>query len=205
MTLLEKELNMNLLIISGTPKKDGLCHSLVMSAMEAANLQNVNVDVIQLTGLTACKMCGDGWGTCSKEHYCEYGDDDGFNEYREKVKWADGFVFITPVYWGELSEGMKIFIDKLRRCEATKKWSSDDDSRKSYFTGKSSILVASAGGGGGGIVDTFAQLEKAISHMGGASYPYDVYGFFDYIAVNRWNQEYKREALKRAVVALIRK
>jgi len=65
--------------------------------------------------------------------------------------------------------------------------------------------VASAGGGGGGIVDTFAELEKAISHMGGVSYPYDVYGFFDYIAVNRWNQDYKRETLKNAVIALVNK
>ena len=192
---------MKLLILSGTPKKDGLSHSLVEAAREAALAQNAEVEVVQLTGLSACRMCDDGWGTCNKTHHCEFGDD-GFNEYHEKIRWADGFVFITPVYWGEVSEGMKSFIDKLRRCEGTKQWNKNEPNSQ-YFSGKSSILVASAGGGGGGIVSTFSQMERAVTHMGGSSYPYDVYGFFDYIAVNRWNQDYKREALKNAVTAFI--
>ena len=193
---------MKLLIISGTPKKEGLSHSLIRAAYESAKNQNVEAEIIQLIGLSACKMCADGWGTCKQVHHCEFGDTDGFNDFREKVKWADAFVLITPVYWSEVSEGMKMFLDKLRRCEATKQWS-EHGKNASYFAGKSSILVASAGGGGGGITSAFAQMERAISQMGGTSYPYDVYGFFDYIAVNRWNQEYKREALKNSVVALI--
>jgi len=194
---------MNLLILSGTPKKDGLSHSLAAAAYEAAKSLNAGAEILQLTGLSTCHMCGDGWGTCSKLHTCEFGNEDGFNEYREKVKWADGFVLITPVYWGEVSEGMKTFLDKLRRCEGSKNW--DENERgSSFFVGKSSILVASAGGGGGGITSAFQQMERAVTHMGGTSYPYDVYGFFDYIAVNRWNQEYKREALKTAVTSMIK-
>jgi len=194
---------MKLLIISGTPKKDGLSVSLAAAACEAAKNQGAEAEIIQLTGLSACRMCGDGWGTCNREHRCEFGDADGFTGFQEKIRWADGFVLVTPVYWGEVSEGMKVFLDKLRRCEATKQWGKDSGS--SYFVGKSSILVASAGGGGGGISSTFVQMERAISHMGGNTYPYDVYGFFDYIAVNRWNQDYKREALMDAVVALVKK
>jgi len=193
---------MNLLVISGTPKKDGISHSLADAAYETAKVLNIETKIIQLVGLSACKMCADGWGTCSKIHKCEFGDTDGFNDFQEKIKWADAFVLVTPVYWGEVSEGMKTFLDKLRRCEATKSWS-ESGANASYFAGKSSILVASAGGGGGGITSAFVQMERAISHMGGTSYPYDVYGFFDYIAVNRWNQEYKREALKNSVTALV--
>jgi hypothetical protein len=41
--------------------------------------------------------------------------------------------------------------------------------------------------------------------MGGAGYPYDEqWGFFDYIAVNRWNQNYKRDALCSAVKSFIK-
>ena len=193
---------MKLLIISGTPKKEGLSHSLAKAAYESAKAQNIESEIIQLIGLSACKMCADGWGTCDKVHKCEFGDADGFNEFQEKIKWADAFVLITPVYWGEVSEGMKTFLDRLRRCEATKQ-RRDHGANASYFAGKSSILVANAGGGGGGITSAFVQMERAITHMGGTSYPYDVFGFFDYIAVNRWNQEYKKEALKSSVTALI--
>jgi len=194
---------MKLLIISGTPKKDGLSHSLAAGACEAAKAQGAEAEIIQLNGLSACRMCGEGWGTCNSKHSCEFGDADNFNKFHDKIRWADGFVLITPVYWGEVSEGMKIFLDKLRRCEATKQWDSNEPG-SSFLVGKSSILVASAGGGGGGISSTFVQMERAISHMGGTTYPYDIYGFFDYIAVNRWNQDYKREALMKAVTALVK-
>jgi len=195
---------MNLLILSGTPKKDGLCHSLAAAAYEAAGVAGAEVEIVRFSNISACRMCGDGWGDCSKIHRCKFGETDDFNTLHEKLKWADGFVLITPVYWGEMSEGMKSFFDRMRRCEATKQWDQSEPDL-SFFSGKSSILVASAGGGGGGITTAFAQMERAISHMGGTSYPYDVYGFFDYIAVNRWNSEYKREALKCAVSALVKK
>jgi len=194
---------MKLLIISGTPKKEGLSQSLASAAYEAAINQGAEAEIIQLLGLSSCRMCGEGWGTCRTDHSCEFGNTDNFNKFREKMGWADGFVFVTPVYWGEVSEGMKIFLDKLRRCEASKQWDSNIPG-SSFLVGKSSILVASAGGGGGGISSAFVQMERAISHMGGTTYPYNVFGFFDYIAVNRWNQDYKREALMNAVSALIK-
>ena len=193
---------MKLLVISGTPKEDGLCHSLVSTAVESAKACGSEAKVITLTSLTACRMCNDGWGTCSSKHECEFGEDDGFNSYQKDVQWADGFIFVTPVYWSEVSEGMKTFIDRLRRCQATKSWGAENVS--SFFNGKSSILVASAGGGGGGITNALAQMERAVSHMGGTGYPYDKeWGFYDYIAVNRWNQNYKRDALRSAVTSMI--
>ena len=194
---------MKLLIISGTPKNDGLSHSLAEAASEAAKGQGADAEIIQLKGLSGCRMCGTGWGTCNSKHRCEFGEADGFNAFQDKVNWADAFVLLTPVYWGEVSEGMKVFLDRLRRCEATKQWGRNDTAGDSFFAAKSSILVASAGGGGGGITSCFAQMERAVTHMGGTSYPYDVFGFFDYIAVNRWNQDYKREALMKAVAALV--
>jgi len=146
-------------------------------------------------------MCGDGWGICLKKHECEH--DENFNALQEKVREADAFVYITPVYWSEVSEVLKNYLDKLRRCQATKQWNSEDTTGGSYLSGKPSILVASAGGGGGGIVNTFECIERAIAHMGGNSQPRGNVGVYDYIAVNRWNQEYKRESLKSAVKSMV--
>jgi multimeric flavodoxin WrbA len=106
---------MKLLIISSTPKEDGLCQSLTTATLETAKANGAEAKVISLKYISACRMCDDGWGTCRTGHYCEFGEDDGFNDYQKDVEWADGFIFITPVYWGEVSEKMKTFLDKLRR------------------------------------------------------------------------------------------
>ena len=194
---------MKLLIISGTPKTEGITYSFVKAAEETAGKLGLEAEVVVLSNinLNKCKMCEDGWGICFFEHRCIFGDKDGFNTLQEKMKNADAFVYLTPVYWGEVSEEMKIFIDKLRRCQATKQWDKRE-SEVSFIKGKPSIIVAVAGGGGGGITSTFAQMESAIGHMSGDNWPRENAGVFDLIGVNRWNQEYKREALKAAITTL---
>ena len=189
---------MKLLIINGTPKTEGICYSFVQTARETALSCGVDVDIVRLADLDliGCKMCGDGWGICYTEHICKYGTKDGFNDLQEKVRSAEALIFVTPVYWGEASEAFKIFIDKLRRTQATKEWDERPD-QITYLAGKPTIIVASAGGGGGGIGSTFENIERAITHMGGK--PWVFGGIFDYIAVNRWNQEYKRKTLEEAI------
>ena len=120
---------MKILIISGTPKKDGICRSLVTAAATAAADVGAETEIVDLAKykLTSCRMCGDGWGICYSEHFCEFGEKDGFNELQNKIHRADALVYITPVYWGEVSEAFKIFLDKLRRCQATKRWDKKDD------------------------------------------------------------------------------
>lgn len=196
---------MKLLIISGTPKTDGVTYSFVKVAEDTIAELGMEAEVIRLAGmnLTKCKMCGDGWGICFKEHYCVFGKNDGFSELQEKVKEADAYIYITPVYWGEISEELKIFVDKMRRCEATKQWD-DRKEEVSFFAGKPSLLVAVAGGGGGGIVSCFADLERAIAQWSGDSWPREKAGIFDFVAVNRWNQEYKRETLKAAIKEMVK-
>ena len=201
---------MKLLIISGTPKTDGITYSFVTAAEEAAKDLGIESDVIRLHGkdgqggedLNKCKMCYEGWGVCFKEHYCAFGEKDGFTALQKKMKEADAYVYITPVYWGEISEEMKIFIDKLRRCEATKQWDVRE-SEVSILKGKPSIIVANAGGGGGGTITAFMDIKRALVHMGGDAQPRETVGIFDMIAVNRWNQEYKRTTLKAAIAEMV--
>ncbi|MCL2559124.1 MAG: NAD(P)H-dependent oxidoreductase [Turicibacter sp.] len=192
---------MKLLIINGTPKLDGVCYSFVEAAEEIAAELSVDFETIRLSSerLMKCIMCDGGWGICYKEHRCIFGEKDGFTALQKKMAEADLYVYITPVYWGEISEEMKIFIDKLRRCEATKQWDRNEPKPVSSHKGKGSILVASAGGGGGGTLSALEQLERAVVQMGGDEWPREQDGIFDYIAVNRWNQSYKRDTLKSAI------
>jgi len=195
---------MKLLIISGTPKTEGLTYSFEVKAKETADELGIESEVINLSrmNLSKCKMCDEGWGVCFFEHYCAFGEKDGFSELQKKVRDADAFVYITPVYWGEMSEELKLFMDKLRRCEATKQWDSRED-EVSYHKGKPSILVTAAGGGGGGCPSAFLHLERVIGAMGGDNWPKEYAGLFDFIAVNRWNKNYKLVALKEAIKTML--
>lgn len=178
---------MNMLIISGTPKNEGLCASLVAAAKEAGG-EDASVVSLSKIKMEGCLNCNDGWGTCLDSHTCVIRDD--FNALKNSLAGYDCFAFITPVYWGEVSEKMKHFIDRLRRCEAVRR---DENVMK----GKRCLLVASAGGSGGGILTCLEQMQRAVLPMGAQIY--------DYIGVNRWNSEYKREALVKAVASMLGK
>jgi len=194
---------MKLLILSGTPKTDGNTYAFVEKAKETADGLGLEAEVLRFSdmNLTKCKMCDDGWGVCFYEHYCIFGDKDGFNDLQKKVRDADAFIYISPVYWGEMSEELKLFVDKLRRCQSTKQWNSNTD-EVSFHKGKPSILVAVAGGGGGGCPSTFLHMKRAIGAMGGDEWPKEHAGLFDFIAVNRWNTEYKLESLQAAITLM---
>lgn len=172
---------MKILIISGTPKDDGLCASLVNAAAGAGGADCAVVTLPKLK-IEGCRICGDGWGLCRDERNCVIDDD--FNRIKDSLPDYDSFVLITPVYWGEVSDVMKHFIDRLRRCEAG-----------NMLQGKKFILVASAGGSGGGILFCLEQMQRFVAAMGA--------GVYDYIGINRWNSAYKREALVKAVQGLL--
>jgi len=194
-----------ILIVDATPKKDGLTYSFVEATKETVDKLGLDSEVVKLArfGLKKCVMCYDGWGICFKEHRCLFGDKDGFSSLQKAVSEADAFVYITPVYWGEISEELKVFWDKLRRCETTKQWNGKDDVI-SFHKYKPSIIVAVAGGGGGGILSTLEAMERIVDQLGEHTGNMNgTAGVFDYIAVNRWNQEYKREALVAAIAELV--
>ena len=178
---------MKVVILSGTPKTEGLSASCVAAAAAGAEKAGASVVVIDLckTSIERCKVCGDGWGICRQEHVCAYGED-GFNEVSREIAGADALVIQTPVYWGETIEALKSFLDRFRRCEATKEHTA--------LTGKEVLLIAAPGGSGGGLLTCLGQMERAVQHMRGH--------VFDYIGVNRWNREYKLKAIEAAAEAL---
>ena len=93
---------------------------------------------------------------------------------QKAVKNADLLCIISPVYWGETSECLKNFLDKLRRCEF---------GDKGALSGKQVLLVASPGGSGNGALTCLEQFDRFCRHTGAV--------IFDYIGINRWNSDYK--------------
>jgi multimeric flavodoxin WrbA len=143
------------------------------------------VELLKVDRLERCHVCGTGWGTCASEHLCSFGGD-GFNEAQEKVREAQGVCLITPVYWWEMAEALKSFLDRLRRCEFRRE--------DGVLAGKPVLLVASAGGSGNGITSCIDQMDRFCQHTAAA--------VFDRIGVNRWNSDYKELAAYAAAKAL---
>jgi multimeric flavodoxin WrbA len=188
----EQEVLMKYLIISGNPKHDGLCHSVSEEIVRGAKDGGAEVEVLTIDKLERCHVCGDGWGTCRTEHRCAFGND-GFNAAQEQIAAAEAYCFITPVYWGEMAEALKSFFDRLRRCEATKQFANGAEGL-SIFTGKQVLLVASPGGSGNGMITCLDQMDRFCRHTGAQ--------IFDYIGINRWNNDYKKKAAYEAARAM---
>ncbi|MCL1803159.1 MAG: flavodoxin family protein [Eubacteriaceae bacterium] len=174
---------MKALIISGSPKREGLCFDLSAAIKQGYIDGGCETETVYLDSIERCHVCSGGWGTCRSENKCAFGSD-GFDEAHSKIKEADVYCFVTPVYWQECSEPLKAFIDRLRRCEF---------GTKGALAGKRALLAASAGGSGNGIIACLDQLSRFASHTN--------MRVFDLIGQNRWNASYKQKAAYEAAKA----
>jgi multimeric flavodoxin WrbA len=177
---------MKLLILSGNPKKDGLCQSIAEAVKKGAADAQADVEEVRLADMkiARCYVCGNGWGPCRDKHICSFGSD-GFDEVSEKISAADAVAIVTPVYWSEVSEALKSFLDRFRRCNF---------GTSGRLSGKQVLIVTSAGGTGNGILPCQEELDRFCRHTGAE--------IFDSIGVNRWNSDYKREAAYKAAQAM---
>lgn len=179
---------MKIFIISSSPNKAGLTAACASTAARGIRLAGTDAEEIRLNDLKIdkCHACNDGWGTCLQDHRCQ--EEDDFQELHERMRRADGYVLVTPVYWGEMSESAKAFTDRLRRCEATR------EQGKSILFNKPVIAIAAAGGTGGGMITCLLSMERWIQHVQGR--------LFDLLPVNRWSRQYKLAAIRAAAKAM---
>ena len=173
---------MKVAVLWSSPNKDGLTASAKDQMIAGLRKAGAEVDEIHLNSMRVehCRSCGNGWGTCNKLGTCAIRNDD-FAEIYERLKIADGIVWVSAVYWSGMTECMKAFVDRLRRCEATYAHTLKD---------KRCILIACAGGTGRGTLECLGDMEMALTHMGMRAY--------DRIPVVRYNKDYILPALELA-------
>ncbi len=178
---------MHALVISSSPNDDGLTAACAAAAVDGICAAGGQAEEVRLNDLKIghCRACERGWGTCQNEHRCQVEDD--FQGLHARTLQADALVFVTPVYWGDLSESAKAFTDRLRRCEATR-------GDESLLRAKPVIMVAAAGGTGNGMISCLLNLERWIAHVRARTW--------DLIPVNRWSREYKLVAIRSAAQAM---
>lgn len=178
---------MKITILTSSPNKEGLTAACALQAKAGAEESGAEVALICLNELNiaSCKACNDGWGICKDKHSC--GVEDDFKTVQKEVRASDGLIIVTPVYWGEMSESAKVFLDKLRRCEAT-------NGEENSLLGKPILCVAAAGGSGNGTISCLESMERFVNHLKGVKY--------DFISVTRKNKEYKLSTIRAAAKSL---
>jgi len=179
---------MKVIAVQSSANLDGLTSNLAQAVLKGAKAEGGDTELIHLNRLDikACIACEDGWGKCRKEGVCILEDD--LQNLNEKIAKSDALVFATPVYWHDLSESAKIFLDRLRRCETGKGFKT--------FMGKKAIGIASAGGSGKGAVRALYNLEDYLRRLG--------FDIFDLVPVTRFSKDHKLEMLEKAGRRLIK-
>jgi len=89
-------------------------------------------------------------------------------------------VFANPVYFGDLSESLRAFLDRLRRTAR-------HENGKRICQDKPAVGICVAGGGGGGAPGCTQSMEKVLGTCG--------FNVIDVFAVRRQNLEAKKEVL----------
>lgn len=101
---------MNILVISGSPRKGGNTEIMVQAFAEGARESGNQVVVKEMSGLKvapclACEYCFTHDGVCVQK--------DDMTAILEEVDRADMLVFASPIYWFGMAAQVKAVIDRL--------------------------------------------------------------------------------------------
>jgi multimeric flavodoxin WrbA len=173
---------MNVLILSGSRNRKGQTARIIKAIQKGIADGKGKSEVLFLTELKLerCRQCDpDGWGLCRKEGRCIIDDD--LASVADKAKAADVVVFANPVYFSDLSESMRAFLDRYRRTL----FKPGAAPRPGFPSsgGTPAIGICYAGGSGNGTASCVASLERVLQTCG-----FDV---VDMIPVRRQNIDNK--------------
>ena len=99
-----------ILILNGSPRKNGKTASLVKAFTEGAasagnEVKEIYIDGLNIASCKACESCSRNGGNCVQK-------DDMVQVY-EAVEWCDVLVFASPMYWGTVTGQLKTTVDRL--------------------------------------------------------------------------------------------
>ncbi|MDY3898888.1 MAG: flavodoxin family protein [Bacilli bacterium] len=139
---------MNVLMINGSPRKDGNTTIAVNEMVKIFESENIEVEVVQVgtMDIRGCIACG----SCHKTGKCVF--DDIVNTLHDKLAAADGVVIASPVYYASANGSLISLLDRLFY------------SNRSDLTMKVGASIAIARRGGASA--TFDELNKYFTISG---------------------------------------
>ena len=133
---------MKVFLVNGSPHAKGCTYTALEEAAEALNKQGIDTEIFQVgnqpvAGCIGCGACKKGEGCFRK---------DVVNEFVEKAKEADGFIFGSPIHYASASGAITSFMDRAFMCGGSR------------MAGKPAAAVVSCRRGGASA--GFDQLNK---------------------------------------------
>jgi multimeric flavodoxin WrbA len=169
-------------MLSGSRNPQGQTAAAADAFLEGAASAGAETQSIFLPQqeLHRCRQCDDqGWGICRTQAQCIIEDD--LHNLVNIIRTNDAVVFANPVYFSDLSESLRAFLDRLRRICI-------HGAKEDRIEGKPAVGICVAGGGGGGAPQCCASLDGYLRICG-----FDV---ADLVPVRRQNLETKCAALR---------
>lgn len=99
---------MKVLLLNGSPHPHGCTYTALSEVASALEKNGIETEIFQIGNqpVSGCVACGG----CLKTGKCVISD--GVNDFVEKAKSADGFVFGSPVYYASASGQISSFLDR---------------------------------------------------------------------------------------------
>lgn len=100
---------MKVLLVNGSPNKAGCTYTALSEIAKTLNAEGIETEIFHIGNapISGCKACR----ACKKSGRCVI--DDPVNEFAEKAKEADGFIFGSPVYYAAANGSLVSFMDRL--------------------------------------------------------------------------------------------
>lgn len=138
---------MKVLLVNGSPHEKGCTYTALTEVCKTLNEEGIDTEIFwigvkPISGCIACKKCAE-LGKCVFN--------DTVNEFVEKAKEADGFIFGTPVHYAAASGAITSFMDRAF-------YSAGCSKQSSIFRYKPASAVVSARRAG--TTATYDQINK---------------------------------------------
>ena len=133
---------MKVILVNGSPREKGCTYTALCEVAGALEKNGIETEIFQVGAkpIAGCIGCN----VCLKNGHCFV--DDPVNEFVEKAKTADGFVFGSPVHYAAASGAITSFLDRAFYGKGN------------VFAGKPGAAVVSCRRGGA--ASAFDQLNK---------------------------------------------
>ena len=141
---------MNVLLINGSPNKNGCTYTALSEVAGQLEAQGIKTQIFHIgtKAISGCIACA----SCRNTGYCVYADD-GANECIDLIKNVDGVVIGSPVYYASPNGALLAFLDRLFYASGAK------------FAYKPAAAVVSCRRGGAATAFDVLNKYFAISNM----------------------------------------
>ncbi|MGL5754707.1 MAG: flavodoxin family protein [Paraclostridium sp.] len=133
---------MKVLLVNGSPHLNGCTYTALTEVSKSLEANGIETEIFQLGTKPICGCIG--CGSCYKTGKCFMND--VVNEFTDKAKEADGFIFGSPVHYAAASGALTSFLDRAFY------------SGGKYMSYKPGACITSARRGG--TTATFDQINK---------------------------------------------